>query len=207
MSESKKNWDLNTAQNCMFLYLNKFNVHMHAQWKTQHIVSLSHLAGIRAPIRAPGTKHVFGYEIPVVRSSLAVCLRDEVHICLLQVLREAPQRCKHKILAWNSPKDPPWISPSDVPALLTLILVAEPRDAALKSDRKVSVKRREAHHTGGRWLCGAFPLQASDPQQCWISKGKHSSESLIKSPSSRSGFFNHCARLCTVRKCQVCHEK
>lgn len=157
------------------------------------VVSLSHLAGIRAPVRAPSTKHIFSDLISVVRFCLADRLRDEVHICLLQVLRVTLQYCKHKILAWNS--DPPWISLSAVSAILTFTLVAKPSNAALESNRKVSVDRREAHHAGGRWLCSAFPVQASDPQQCWISKGKHSSESLIKPQSSRSGFFNRCAHL------------
>lgn len=49
-------------------------------------------------------------------------------------------------------------SPRTVSALLTFTLVAETCNAALKSDRKVSVKRREAHYAGGRWLCGASPI-------------------------------------------------
>lgn len=111
----KKNEDLNTAQKyfilqkCMFVYVNNIYVLLcfarartHTQWNIQHAASLSHLAGICAPIRAPSTKHVFSDLILVVRSCLADRLWDEVDICLFQVLRVTPGHCKHGFLAWNS---------------------------------------------------------------------------------------------------------
>lgn len=72
-------------------------------------------------------------------------------------------------------------------ALLTVALKPESCNAALISWRKLSVKWRETRHPCWCWFSCTSSSSASDLQQCWIFRKKHSYESLnTKQPKALS---------------------